>query len=213
MLFLLLVLNFAISILNAWTCGRAWPETRHYGGMPHFMNWMGAIMSACGFTWCYLIILAVVGANIPIDTNPDTHQAIMAIQPDTMKAMLELGYVVIIGSILGSGLAITMNTWAYALRERSFRSAGLAGYNTFAQAYNTYEAVSVLPSVFSDLGGFFGSAKGGGDRKNTAAVLIVVALVAIALLAGVLTTYVILSFAASMHASDMRAETRYRQAA
>ncbi len=57
------LLNFAISAWNAYAVGRAWVETKVAGGWPRFMAWMGAIMSASGFSWCYLFLL-VLGASV-----------------------------------------------------------------------------------------------------------------------------------------------------
>src|SRR5690349_6837454 len=53
------VLNFAISVWNAYAVGKVWVEAKVAGGWYRFMCWMGAIMSACGFTWCYLSFLAL----------------------------------------------------------------------------------------------------------------------------------------------------------
>src|SRR5689334_11964333 len=56
------VLNFGISVWNAYAVGKVWVEARHENGWHRFMCWMGAIMSATGFTWCYLSFL-VLTAN------------------------------------------------------------------------------------------------------------------------------------------------------
>jgi hypothetical protein len=53
------VLNFAISVWNAYAVGKVWVEARVAGGWHRLMCWIGAIMSACGFTWCYLSFLAL----------------------------------------------------------------------------------------------------------------------------------------------------------
>lgn len=55
MVVLIWFLNVVLSAVNAWGCGKSWTETKHAGGLAHFMNWMGAVMSASGFTWCYTI--------------------------------------------------------------------------------------------------------------------------------------------------------------
>ena len=49
------VLNFGISVWNAYAVGKVWVEARLAGGWHRFMCWMGAVMSACGFTWCYSV--------------------------------------------------------------------------------------------------------------------------------------------------------------
>src|SRR6266436_2256340 len=59
MLFLLLILNFAISWFNAWSVGRVWIESKMIGGLFRMTVWCGAIMSAFGFTWLSRHYLAV----------------------------------------------------------------------------------------------------------------------------------------------------------
>lgn len=206
MIFVLLFFNFAISWFNAWTCGKAWIETKAAGGLAHFMNWMGAVMSAAGFTWCYLVVLAVVGAVVPVDSAEDgsTITLLTATQAD---ALINLGYVVVIGPILGSGLAITLDSWAYFYRQRTIGAGIGAGYNTFAQVYNTYNAVSLLPDVLGDLGGFFDSKDGKG--KGGA---IVILLVVLSLIGGILTTSAIIRSTARRHAENLRADECWRRA-
>ena len=132
----LVVLNFVISIFNAWSVGRSWVETRVAGGFVRFMAWMGAVMSACGFSWCYLVIIASAAT------------AAHRLPPAYIGAMLSLGYLVIIGPLLGSGVAITIESWAIFWRRRSLGSAAVAGYNTFADIYNFYEAAHYVPTAW-----------------------------------------------------------------
>ncbi len=86
---------------------------------------------------------------------------------------------------------------------------GVAGWNTFATAYNTYNAIQsfgpALDSVQQGLGGLFG---GDGDSDDSAARVILLA--AIVLLAGVLTTNVIIRrYEASLPVSEeVRNSTR-----
>src|SRR5258708_22050742 len=60
MIFLLLILNFAISWFNAWSVGRVLVESKMIGGVFPMTVWGGAIMSACGFTWVYLTLLGTL---------------------------------------------------------------------------------------------------------------------------------------------------------
>ena len=46
---LIWLLNFGISIWNAYAVGLAWVETKHSGGWPRVTAWAG-IMSASGFS-------------------------------------------------------------------------------------------------------------------------------------------------------------------
>lgn len=182
MIFLIWVLNFAISWLNAWGCGKSWNETKHVGGVAHFMNWMGAIMSACGFTWCYLLIAGFGGAAIPIEQDDGTMAPLLT--QDALKAFMELGYLVIIGPILGSGLALTIHSWAAYWRSRSLGDGVVAGWNSFAQVYNTVSALEHVPDAASGVASFFK-----GEKKDGK--VLVVALVICAALGGILTTYAI----------------------
>src|SRR5947209_5600291 len=94
------VLNLGISIWNAYAVGKAWVETKHHGGWPRFMAWMGAIMSASGFTWCYLLLLAFVAYKAEW------------LEDYQIEAMITLGWVLLIPGILFSGLMITVDSWA-----------------------------------------------------------------------------------------------------
>lgn len=200
MILLFLGLNFAISWFNAWGCGKTWAETKQAGGWAHFMNWMGAVMSASGFTWCYLVILVLVGSLIPV-TDENTNQTVYAISPEMLQATFELGYVVIIVPILGSGLAITINSWAHFYRTRTWGGGAIAGYNSFAQIHNMYQAASALPDIFRHLGSFFGK----GDSKSKAP-LVVILLVVAAAFGGILTTRAIIMSTARRNVERLREE-------
>lgn len=199
-IFLLLFLNFAISWFNAWSCGRSWNEAKLAGGFARFMVWMGAIMSACGFTWCYLIVLAVVGNMIPYGQDPVTGEPGLLVPHEAVIASFELGYLVIIFPVLGSGLAITMQSWAGFYRERTFGSGALAGYNTLAQLHNMVEAARAVPTFANHLGKLF---SGNGDGRGKLALAAVV-LVVIALIGGILTTASIIMASARAQAESTR---------
>lgn len=181
MVFLLLVLNFAISWWNATQVGKAWVETKFAGGWMRFMAWCGATMAACGFTWCILITMVLAGSAI--DPKHFTEPVV--------TTSLQLGYVVIIPAVLMSGYAIMFDSWARAWRERSATSLGIAGWNTFANAYNTYNAVRDFGGAFKDVSKFFES-NGKSKNSDAAAAILVAALVSVALLGGVLLTAAII---------------------
>ena len=93
-------------------------------------------------------------------------------------------------------------SWIAFARDTSLSNLGVAGWNTFAQAYNTYNAIQsfgpALDSVQQGLGGLFSD---DGDSDNSTARVIL--LVAIVLLAGVLTTSVIVRrYEASLPVSE-----------
>ncbi len=196
----LMVLNFGISWLNAYTVGKSWAETKKMGGWARFMSWMGATMSACGFTWVYLIVLAIVA------------QAAGLLGPRQVSGMVALGYAIIILPVLGSGLAIALDSWATAWRTRSFGNIAAAGYNTFAQVYNTYEAIESLPGVFSAIGDLFKGSDSSSDSEEgelgAAAVILAIALVIFAVVGGVLTTATIIRSTAKSHSRQVLVEAR-----
>lgn len=194
------VINFGISWLNAWGCGSSWDATKAKGGLAHFMNWMGAIMSASGFTWCYLVVLGCLGAVLPQAwlITPEEGQVVTGymLEGEALKAFCDLGYLVIIFPILGSGLAITTHTWWEIAKGRRARTGDylVAGWNTAAQVHNTYQALSAIPDAGAGVLDFFWGSGGtaGKSKDRGGAQLLVVALVLAALLAGVGTTYTIL---------------------
>jgi hypothetical protein len=172
---ILFAVNFGISWFNAYSVGRSWADSKAIGGWPRFMVWCGAIMSGCGFTWCYLIIFALIA------------MATGKLSMNYIQLMLEVGYVAIFIPIMGSGLAIWMDSVTTAWRRRNATSIGVAAWNTFAMAHNTYEAARTMPKVLQDIGKAF--SKGNGQAKL---LLLVVLLVLLALCAGGLTTAAII---------------------
>jgi hypothetical protein len=111
-------------------------------------------------------------------------------------------YLMIIVPAIGSGIIITIQSWINFAREKSLMNLGVAGWNTFAQAYNTYNAIQsfgpALDTVQEGLGGLF---DGDGDSDNST--MRVLLLAAIILLAGVMTTTVIIRrYEASLPVSE-----------
>jgi len=184
MIVLLWFLNFAISWSNAWGVGKTWNESKAVGGMPHFMNWMAAIMASVGFSWCYLVIVGVVGQHVPIEQDDGT--TAMLLTPEMAQAFFDLGYLAIIGPCIGSGLAITVHSWGVFWRRRQFADGCVAGYNTFAQVHNIYTAAQYVPNAIGNVGRFFDS-----DDSSDGKGRLVIILVAVCVLGGILTTYAI----------------------
>jgi hypothetical protein len=172
------LLNFGISLWNAYAVGKSWVEARAAGGWPRIMCWSGAVMSASGFTWCYLLLVGLAAYHFEVI---DQAQLIVA---------FNLGYVLLIPGILLSGLMITLDSWARAFRQGGFLNYGVAVYNTYAQVHNTYRAITGLGDAFRSVRNFFGQGDSRSDRDNRSGSgwVAVVLLVALALAAGVLTT-------------------------
>jgi hypothetical protein len=193
---LLILFNFGISWLNAWSVGKIWTETKTVGGFAHFTTWCAAIMSASGFTWVYTIVLAMLAGNVP-------YKGHILLAPRYVNGAIELGYLVVILPILGAGLGITISSWKEFKRNRSFMNGGVAGYNTFAQIYNTVEAIRVVPRILEDLSGlFFGKSS---DKDNNS-VMLMIGLVVLAIVGGFLTTFSIIQHSAAAQRVKVKRE-------
>jgi hypothetical protein len=157
------------------------------------MNWMGAIMSASGFTWCYTILACLLGGSI---THEVDGKVVPYLTPHQVEAVASAGYLIVIFPIIGTGIAITVNSWRAFWQRRTAANGAIAGYNTFADVYNIYHAVRGVPSAWEHVSELF---KGKGDSKGNALVL---AIALCALFAGILTTYTIVTVTARNAAAD-----------
>lgn len=191
MIVFLVVFNFVISWFNAWATGKTWTEAKAAGGMARFMSWCGATMSACGFTWCYSIGLALVAGSV-------SYHGHILLTPRYVNGVIELGYMVVILPVIGSGIGITVNSWQNYRRNRSLAYGGVAAYNTFADVYNIYNAARDIPFILKDLTGLFKS-----EDDDNGALEIMILLVVVALAAGTLTTYAILRSSAKAKVRDV----------
>jgi len=181
MIILLLFLNFAISWFNSWSVGKSWAETKHIGGLPRFMTWMGAIMASAGFSWCYLIVLAFIAGPDGLNKLP----------PKYVQAMCNLGYLALIIPVIGSGTAITIQSLVRAWKERSLASGGIAAWNTFADVYNISQAVEHVPGAFEDVADVLFS-KDDKDEDDSAAARLAILLVCLAIAGGIITAALII---------------------
>lgn len=206
------VINFAISWWNARVCGTFWAELRTIGGWQRFMGWMGAIMSATGFTWCYLVVL-LFGAyyaqpSLPFifGEGPD-----YPIDHKALNAGFSLGYLLLIPGLLFSGLMIWINSLVEAWRRRDAVSIGVAGWNTFAQIHNTYSAIRGVPGAWESVKDFFtsgDSSDSDGDDVKSKAIGIILVLVALAVAGGIFTTWGLITHYAGTRPVPQRSLTR-----
>ena len=207
MIWLFYILNLAISAFNAWSVGKSWVEAKAAGGMARLMSWSGAIMSACGFTWCYMVLVAQVGVRIPGHYHLPEPWA---------NGIMQLGYLVIILPIIGSGMAITVQSWMVFWRQRTFANGATMAWNTFAGVSNIYSAMRGIPEALSGLGQLFrgGSRaeKDEGGNRNLV-FLVVVGAVILCLAGGILTTTVIVRSVARTHAVAIREQLRAARSA
>jgi hypothetical protein len=102
--------------------------------------------------------------------------------------------------VIGTGIAITIDSWAHFWRKRSFGNGAVAVWNTFADFYNIYQATRALPGAFDSIGDLFDS-----DSDNPGLTLIVIFLVAASVIGGILTTVAIVRVTSRNHASALTA--------
>jgi hypothetical protein len=177
------VLNFGISAYNAVTVGRIRKYNEYISGWMNLLVWSVIIMSAAGFTWCYTIFIAMIAG------------ALGYLSPEYVAGALNLGYMIVIFPILASGLIIWTHSIIEAYKRRDMISVGVAGWNTFANLYNWYNAFKYIPQVLGNLTGLF---KGGGNSKDKG-ILIMVILVIVALCMGIITTYSLIKYGEEEH--------------
>lgn len=178
-----LVITFTISVFNAWSVGSMWFESKVIGGWTRVLAYCGAIMSASGFTYVYAIIIGLALNMAGI------------LDAAHFEMMLSLVYLFLVIPMLGTGLAITVNSVIVAYHQRSWMNSGIATWNVMAQAYNMYNAISAIPASVKSVGGLFS-----GDDKDSIQTQIVIAVAAFSILGGALTTIAIVRTVAKQHA-------------
>jgi hypothetical protein len=166
--------------------GLAWTEASIIGGWQKIVTYAAAIMSGAGFTWCYLIIAMLIASYFNV------------LPAKYIEAMGSLGYLIIVFPILGAGLAITINSWAYAIKNRSFTSFGVGAYNTFAQTYNMFSALNAIPNAIGNVMETLFSGHDSDDNGKGLLGLIVIAIVIVVTVLGALTTITIVKWVANM---------------
>ena len=176
MIYLLLTLNFAISWWNCYAVGGMWAESKALGGFPRLLAWSGLIQAAVGFSMVFGIAIGAV-----------VHAA-GYLPPRAAEAAMSLWYLAVIVPVIGSGIVITVHSWIVAYRERSIANMGIAAWNTFAQAYNTYTAIDGVGEAFAKVVDFFTS-DDNEDGSLLAGVVVAVALSALA--SGVVLAWVL----------------------
>ncbi len=173
-----ILLNLGISFWNARACGQAWDESKAIGGWLHFVTWSALVQSVIGFSMAYVAVIGGIAAGAGL------------LPPKAVHALFSLWYLAIIFPLLGSGIALTIQSWIVAYRERSLLSMGVAGWNTYAQVSNTMDAMGGVSEALGKVGEFFDSDD---EVQATAVKLAVVALFMASIGGGALTTWTIVS--------------------
>lgn len=191
---LILAVNLFISYWNAKVVGQMWVETKRVGGWTRFMAYMGWIMSASGFTWCYLIIAGFSTYYIQFAFLKADDSGVVdpLITWAHLEAGFSLGYLILIPGILFSGLMIWVDSMVQAYQRRDFASIGRATWNTYAQIHNTYSAMRGAPEAFEKVFDVF-LGKGNSRNGKGKGAMLMLMIVVLAIIAGVLTTWSIVN--------------------
>lgn len=173
---LLLLVNGAISFWNAKEAGKVWAEAQSLGGWIQTVTWCTVIQSALGFSYIYVYFLSTLAYKIHV------------LSYSTISIVYDLSFLVIILPLVGTGFIMTIESWIQAKREPSLLSLGIAGWNTFASVYNAYHVIQDFGPAFNNVKNFFGDFSVDSDDDDKFNIIVIVA---VALLAGVITTMVI----------------------
>lgn len=186
MIFVILILDFAISWFNAWSVGRYWSESKQMGGAVRFNVVIGYIMSIVGFTWVYVCLLSYIIAGIGPSIFPKAD-----IDYETLIVfMSNLGYIIIAPIVIATGFAATVQSWVNFWKNRTLANGAVMAWNTYAEIRNTVNFARYAPSA---IGKIFKIAFGGRGKKGNAAVVILgIVLLILAFAGGYFTASAIL---------------------
>ena len=162
-------------------------EAKAIGGWTRVVNISALVMAACGWSWVILTLETIIVVIIGY------------LEPWEAEAMFNLGYLMIIVPLIGSGFSLWANSLVRAYKTRRVADYGVAGWNTFAQAHNIYSAARHAPGAIQSVVKAFGKSKSG--RKLLAIILLVI----IALGGGTLITIAIARWADRQHAISAEA--------
>ena len=154
-MFLWLLLSLAISVFNAYSVGRYWTERGQLPGWTRFTMWCGVIMSVAGFFMVFVVMLTMIMNDIHAFEWLAQNVFKMTLEPGDVEALVQsifdLSYLGLVFPVIGTGLAITVNSWVVAVARRDPVSIGIAVYNTFAQAHNIVSAFRYVPQATKSL--------------------------------------------------------------
>ncbi|MBI5448925.1 hypothetical protein HY948_01260 [Candidatus Gottesmanbacteria bacterium] len=203
-LFTLLLLNLVISFWNASVVGRYWTEKSRLPGLAQFLMWCGAIMSVAGFFSVYVTVLTMIMKDLnlfaPLALALFKVEFSAAEIDMLVQNIFDLAYLIIIFPVLGTGLAITVNSWIVAYVRRDWTSVGVGIYNAGAQLHNMVNAVRHVPRAAKSLSSGLNIRFKAKDGKALASLFLLLLPVVVSLGAAIATTALI------MRASDEKYE-------
>ncbi len=156
-------------------------EAKEAGGFIRVVNLSALVMAACGWTWVILAIETILVVVLGY------------FEPEEAEVMFNLGYILIIFPVIGSGFSLWGHSLLVAYKRRRMGDMVVAGWNTFAQVHNVVSVTRHLPEAISSVVEGLGKSKSG--RKALAIILLVI----VALGGGILITVVIAKWADDNH--------------
>lgn len=185
---IMLIVNFAISWMNARTVGKMWSESKAIGGFPRVLAISGYIMSIAGFTMVYVTLLTIIIANVA-----PNYDYLSDFQAQMLLGFInDLSYVLIITAVLPTGIIIWINSLITFWRHKNLRTGAVAAWNTFATISNTVSAARNMPSAVGGIKRVLSN----NDRGSGNIIIIGVIVVLAAILGGYFTA------SAIMHKQD-----------
>ncbi|MCL2639154.1 MAG: hypothetical protein FWD48_12415 [Oscillospiraceae bacterium] len=144
----MLILNFAISWVNAYSTGRVWSESKEIGGWMRISAWSGYIMAIAGFTMVYgcLILLLSIGLYPSIPWLYENVELELLIDVTS-----DLLYLLIIAAVIPTGIIIWLNNMVAFWKRRTFGDGVEAAWNTYANIRNIVDATREVPAALQNL--------------------------------------------------------------
>lgn len=159
MIFAILLLNTVVWYVNSTNVGRFWSERHQLPGWTQFMLWCGAIMAVCGLTSVLVTVITLAMYDLHAFEFLAMQLFEVELTPRDVEGLVmsvfNAAYLGIVFPVIGSGLAITINSWIVAAARRDAVSIGIGIYNTGAQIHNMVSAARHVPEAFEGLGNWF----------------------------------------------------------
>ena len=171
-LFLLMVMNFIISWVNANAVGRMWSESKVIGGSLRTLTVAGYVMAIGGFTMVYSnILLLLAPVVLPYFFPSVPVEGLVSLAADMV-------YVLLVTFLIPSGFIIWYHSAVQFWRRKTLAGGLNVAWNSYAQIRNTVNAARSLPGAF---GRITKALFGGKGRKKGNAVLILCAVLIVIL--------------------------------
>ena len=143
MFFLILILNFVISCMNARGAGRIWSESKAVGGMLRVHAIAAYALSILGFTMVYgILIVMLMPTLLPMfmDISPDDLWSATQLASDMM-------FILTAAFIIPLGYFAWFTSFVSFWRRRSLATGLGLAWNTFANIRNTMIVARHAPSA------------------------------------------------------------------